>query len=81
MLLMKLKTGMSNNILATLFGISKTAKRRAITSAREALSRDFVPFNVGFQHIQTRQIAQTLFGVEGNPPAVLVIDGTHEYMQ
>ena len=89
MLLMKLKTGMSNNILATLFGISKTAIRRAVNSARVALSRDFVPFNVGFQHIfrqevidkHTRPIAQTLFGVEGNPPAILVIDGTYVYIQ
>ena len=89
MLLMKLKTGMSNNILATLFGISKTAIRRAVNSARVALSHDFVPFNVGFQHISrqevidkhTRPIAQTLFGVEGNPPAILVIDGTYVDIQ
>ena len=89
MLLMKLKTGMSNNVLATLFSVSKTALRRAINSARTALARDFVPYNLGFQHVtreeiinnHTRPIAQTLFGVEGNPPAIVVIDGTYIFIQ
>lgn len=78
---------MSNNVLSTIFNISKDAVRRAIYSAKTALARDFVPLNVGFPLItrqnvnrHTRPIAQTLFGTEGRLPAIIVIDDTY-YIQ
>ena len=65
---MKLKTGMSNNILATLFGISKTAIRLAINSARVALPHDFVPFNVDFQHISRQDVIDNHVNIQDQLP-------------
>ncbi|XP_021351029.1 uncharacterized protein LOC110454009 isoform X2 [Mizuhopecten yessoensis] len=86
--LTKLKSGMSNKILSTVFNIGKDSIRRAISSARIALMKDFVPSNLGFQHVSrqdviskhTRPLAQTLFGGLMEP-AILVIDGTYIYIQ
>jgi hypothetical protein len=86
--LTKMKTGMSNTVLSTLFNISKDSIRRAISSVRKNLKQTFVPSNIGFQHItreqvieaHTRPLAQTLFGRD-NVPAILVIDGTYLYIQ
>ncbi|XP_060081090.1 scavenger receptor cysteine-rich type 1 protein M160-like [Ylistrum balloti] len=86
--LTKLKSGMSNKVLSTVFNIGKDSIRRAVTSARVALAKDFVPSNLGFQHVSrqdiilkhTRPLAQTLFGGLMEP-AILVIDGTYIYIQ
>lgn len=51
--LTKLKGGMSNKVLSTLFNISKDAVKRAVTYARKALQEIFVNDNVGFNHIRT----------------------------
>ncbi|XP_033756201.1 uncharacterized protein LOC117338945 [Pecten maximus] len=88
-LLVKLRTGLSNRLMSTMFNIGKSAIRRAIHSAREALCVNFVPKFLGFQHISrekviskhTRPLAQELFGNFSNPPAILVIDGTYIYIQ
>lgn len=66
----KMKTGLSNVILSTLFRTSKSSLRRAISAVRKALLIKFVPENLGFTHISreeiinkhTRPLAQTLFG-------------------
>ncbi|XP_033725211.1 uncharacterized protein LOC117315175 [Pecten maximus] len=79
---------MSNKLLSTVFNIGKDSIRRAISSARTALMKDFVPPNLGFQHVSrqdvisnhTRPLAQTLFGGLMEP-AILVIDGTYIYIQ
>ncbi|XP_033730151.1 uncharacterized protein LOC117319467 [Pecten maximus] len=86
--LTKLKGGMSNRMLSTVFNIGKDSIRRAMTSARNALVQDFVPSYLGFKHISrddvitkhTRPLAQTLFGGLMKP-AILVIDGTYIYIQ
>jgi hypothetical protein len=43
--LCKMKSGMSNQFLSTLFNISKSSLRRAISSVRKALMNQFVPSN------------------------------------
>ncbi|XP_062603051.1 uncharacterized protein LOC134264781 [Saccostrea cucullata] len=86
--LTKMKTGMSNKLLSTIFNISKDSIRRAISSVRKNLRQTFVPSNIGFHHVtreqviqdHTRPLAQTLFG-EHCLPAILVIDGTYLYIQ
>ncbi|XP_062582893.1 uncharacterized protein LOC134244656 [Saccostrea cucullata] len=86
--LTKLKTGMPNKILCTLFNLGRDSIRRAIASGRKYLSQHFVPSHLGFGHISrediisshTRPIAQSLFG-EGKFPAILVADGTYIYIQ
>ena len=86
--LTKLKCGMSNRLLSTLFNLGRDATRRAISSARKYLVETFVPENLGFEHISrnnvinnhTRPLAQSLFGDITNP-AILVVDGTYIYIQ
>ncbi|XP_033213876.1 uncharacterized protein LOC117170935 [Belonocnema kinseyi] len=87
-LLMKLRTGLSHSILATLFLITRRSVGRAITSARKALMNKFVPFHLGLHHISredfinlhTRELAQALFA-DGKDVAILVADGTYIYME
>ncbi|XP_056022083.1 uncharacterized protein LOC125673390 [Ostrea edulis] len=89
-LLMKLRSALSNKMLAVLFQMTKSQVRRAIVSARTALIRDFVPYNLGFQHItreevienHTRQLARDLLSDDiTSNPAILVLDGTYVYIQ
>lgn len=87
--LCKLKSGMSNKFLATLFHISISSICRAISTARKATMARFVPDNLGFNHVtreevkreHTRPLAQTLFGSIGQPEVILVLDGTYIYIE
>ena len=89
LLLVKLRTGMSNKLLSTLFNIEKSSVRRAVATARKSLSLNFTPKYVGFGHItrdgiinnHTRPLAQELFGDMVHSKAILVIDGTYIYIQ
>lgn len=86
--LLKMKSGLPNQIMATLLNISKSSLRRAIFSVRNALMTSFVPKHLGFNHISrqyvisdhTRPLAQFLFGDKGDPRAILDIDGTYIYI-
>ncbi|CAC5410204.1 unnamed protein product [Mytilus coruscus] len=86
--LTKMRSGMSNKLLATIFNVAKDSIRRAVATVRKNLMQTFVPKHLGFNHISreklienhTRPLAQTLFGNEFNP-AILVIDGTYIYIQ
>ncbi|KAH3783932.1 hypothetical protein DPMN_161882 [Dreissena polymorpha] len=86
--LFKLKSGLSNKVLSTLFDVSKSSVRRAIQTSRKVLMTDFVPFNLGFSHISredvinkhTRNLAQLLF-TENKEQVILVLDGTYIYIQ
>ncbi|XP_061191748.1 uncharacterized protein LOC133199988 [Saccostrea echinata] len=85
--LCKLKTGLSNQILSTLFQTSKSSLRRVISAVRKAMMISFVPHSLGFEHVtreevindHTRQLAQTLFGNIEKKQAILVLDGTYIY--
>ncbi|XP_048741615.2 uncharacterized protein LOC125655389 [Ostrea edulis] len=63
--------------------------RRAVQSARKALMAEFVPRNLGFSHItreeiiqtHTRPLAQQILSNVTSAPAILVLDGTHIYIQ
>ena len=88
----KLKSGISNKIMSTLFALSVSSVRRAISSVRKLLMQWFVPLNLGLNHISrqdiiehhTRPLAQSLFGSSGdgdNPKLILVLDGTYIYIQ
>ncbi|XP_062566452.1 uncharacterized protein LOC134228771 [Saccostrea cucullata] len=87
--LLKLRSGMSYQLLSTIFGISKSSLRRAMKSVRSALLKNFVPNNLGLQHISreeiitnhTRPLAQELFGNMNNQQVIVVLDGTYIYIQ
>ena len=87
--LLKMRSGISNQLLSTIFGISKSSVCRAVGTVRSALMKSFVPQNIGLQHISrqelidhhTRPLAQELFGTFGDPKAIAVLDGTYIYIQ
>ncbi|XP_062579084.1 uncharacterized protein LOC134241007 [Saccostrea cucullata] len=87
--LLKMRSGMSNQLMSTIFGISKSSIRRAISTVRTALMKKFVPQNVGLQHISrqevianhTRPLAQSLFRNVTQSQAIAVLDGTYIFIQ
>lgn len=80
-LLTKLRCGMDNRMLGTIFNMKKFQIRRAVQSARKALMADFVLRNIGFPNItreaiirtHTRPLAQQLLSDITTAPAILVI--------
>ena len=89
-LLCKLRLGLSNSLLAVLFQLpDKRAVSRSLESARNALMSEFVPNNLGFNHITRRKIihqhtstiAQQLTCADEPDTAIVVIDGTYIYIQ
>ena len=88
--LCKLRLGVSNRTLACLFQLSdKRLVCRIIDSARQAISQDFVPNNLGFNHITRREvidhhtttIARQLMCGGDSDTAIIVVDGTYIYIQ
>uniref|UniRef100_K1RAW0 DDE Tnp4 domain-containing protein n=1 Tax=Magallana gigas TaxID=29159 RepID=K1RAW0_MAGGI len=85
----QIRTNESTKLNKT-FILSLIKVRRAIVSARTSLMRDFVPHNLGFNHItreeviqnHTRQLARNLMTEDiSSNPAILVLDGTYIYIQ
>lgn len=71
LLLMKLRTGLSHRVLATLFGFKKNEVTKNIQRARNIVYDEFVPNNLGLQHItrealineKTTDLARFLFAL------------------
>ena len=89
LLLVKLKTGLSNRMLSTLFGIHcRYAVQRSLNWCRSELMKHFVPQNLWFKHIKrediiknhTRPLAKQLFSNDRDS-AIIVLDGTYIYIQ
>lgn len=89
-LLCKLRLGLSNRVLTSLFQIpDELTISRAIKSPRSALMSTFVPLNLGFNHISCREIieqhtsgiARDLICDGKSDKAIIVIDGTYVYIQ
>ena len=88
--LMRLRTGLSHQVLATLFGFrSRTAISKLIASIRNDLASTFVPNHLGFGHItraevirnHTTKLSSTLFADGNENCAILVLDGTYIYIE
>ena len=88
--LTKMRTGLSNTLLATLFHLkSKRSVSRIIHQVRAALMKDFVPNNVGFSHISrddvtgkhTTTFARELLADGNKDIVILIMDGTYIYIQ
>ena len=88
-LLMKLRLGISNQVLATLFSfLDKRTVARTIYSARKALVGYIVPRFLGFEHISRKEVvniltrllaAELLADQPGR--SILILDGTYIYCQ
>lgn len=88
--LFKMKSGLSNGLIATLFEFKSRRKvAHIIQQARTALAKDFVPFNLGFSHLSreslvndhTTDIAKQLFSDPISDTVILVMDGTYVFIQ
>ncbi|CAC5386297.1 unnamed protein product [Mytilus coruscus] len=88
-LLVKLRTGLSNSILAILFSLEIHQIQRTTHAARSSLMKSFVPSFFGFQHMShdkftrdlTTPTARTLFADNQQDTEILVLDGTYIYLQ
>ena len=88
--LMKLRTGLSHKMLATICAMpSRSTVGRMVSSVRNSLALTFVPKHLGFGHISradlinnhTTNVAQTLFADGTADTAILVLDGTYIYIE
>ena len=88
--LCKLHLGLSNRLLACMFRLpDKKSVSRIIDSARQAILKSFVPYNLGFGHIKrqdvidhhTTTIARELMCGGDSNTAIVVVDGTYIYIQ
>ncbi|CAC5387643.1 unnamed protein product [Mytilus coruscus] len=81
-------TGLSKINFSEVCSTLKSSVRRAFNSVRQAFMSEFVPANLGFQHISreeviqkhTRPLAQSMFGGIASNNAILVLDGTYIYV-
>ncbi|CAF3851156.1 unnamed protein product, partial [Rotaria sp. Silwood1] len=89
-LLVKLRLGLSNQTLASLFSLlDRRTASRVIDSARNAIIKHFVPKYLGFSHLtrrelidnHTRPLAKLLFDQPGEDKAIIILDGTYIYVQ
>ncbi|XP_033762719.1 uncharacterized protein LOC117344142 [Pecten maximus] len=83
----KMKTGLPNAILGTIFNLNTAQVQRIIPRVRQCLMETLVPTHLGFGHLahndfiekHTTTIAKELFTT--GKEAVLVLDGTYLYIQ
>ncbi|KAI5651563.1 DDE superfamily endonuclease domain-containing protein [Phthorimaea operculella] len=91
--LVKVRTGDSNERLATLFNMARsTLERWMTTKVRNCFKNDFVPLHLGFNHIRVENVASRNRiipeGFFGNPdlppdnkPAIVLCDATYVFLQ
>jgi hypothetical protein len=87
--LAKMRLGLSNRVLASMFHMkSKRKVSHIFHQVRQALIKHFVPLNIGFHHISRDDVLsnhQTVIATElltdGPDQVVLVADGTYIYCQ
>lgn len=85
--LMKLRTGDSDERMSALLQVPRSTLERLMNMAREILNQDFVPRNLGINHISRAEIAQRnlmipngLYGGEERRP-IIIADGTYIYIE
>lgn len=90
--LCKIRTGDSNERLASLLNISRRKLERLIQQAADALTVDFVPRHLGIDHISREEIINRNLSIPdalyGNPGSaneerklMFIFDGTYIYVQ
>ena len=88
-LLIKLRLGINNTVLASMLGIRDRRKADDIlNSVRLALMNYFVPHYLGLAHITWKEVIQkrastmaTQLLAENRNPCILVLDGMYLYIQ
>ena len=89
-LMMKLRLGLSNEVLSVMFSFrNRRVVGHVIQSALSALTQHFVPFNLGFHHVTRRQViteytrplAKLILASDSKDAVILVLDATYVYVQ
>lgn len=85
--LTKLRTGDSDERLATLFNMSRRKLERLLTIVRECLINEYVILHLGVDHMNRNDVLEKnltiprgLFGNEENNKAIVICDGTYIYI-
>ncbi|XP_072933637.1 uncharacterized protein [Epargyreus clarus] len=85
-LLMKMRTGDSDDRLSQLLMVPRRTLERLMDKVREILVQDFVPRNLGLQHISREQLLQHNLMIpnaiynENNQNTIMICDGTYIYI-
>ncbi|CAF2730030.1 unnamed protein product [Rotaria sp. Silwood2] len=87
--LTKLRLGISNKVLTTIFQYSNAkAVSRTLVAVREVMISNFVPYYLGFNHISRQDVIYnhsstlaTRLLTHQPDTAILVVDGTYLYVQ
>lgn len=85
--LMKIRTGDSDERLATKFKMSRRTLERKLNLTRECLIQDFVPLHLGLEHITREQAIDRTLTIPANffggdeETNIFVLDGTYLYIQ
>lgn len=91
-ILVKLRTGDSNERLSTTLRLPRSTLKRYMSKARHCLVNTFVPLYLGLGHMSIQDVAarnkiipEGLFGNPDMPastkPAIVICDGTYIYVQ
>ena len=86
--LVKMRLGVSNRVLGSIFLLKdKRILSRIVHEVAEALSKDFVPYNLGFQHIEkdtVRRYHQTSVAsqlmADRDNQFIIVMNSTYLYL-
>ena len=87
--LLKMRLGLSNRVLSSLFHLkTKRVVSRIVHETAEALLKDFVPYHLGFQHIDRKTVLQnhqtsiaSQLMCDQDDQVIVVMDGTYLYVQ
>jgi hypothetical protein len=85
----KMRLGLSNEVLATLFHIqNKRAVSRIVHQVTDALLKNFVPKHLGFEHIGRQTVLEhhqtaiaNVLLTDADQQVVVVMDGTYLFIQ
>ena len=89
MYFVKKRTGLSLELVATLFSAScRGSMSRHVRTVRKALTQNFVPFNIGFEAVTredvinkyTTEMARILFADGKRDVMILIMDGTYIFL-
>ena len=87
--LAKMRLGLSNAVLASIFHLNdKRSVSRTVNAVSKALLKDFVPHHLGFKHIERDSVLQhhqtsisSKLMVDRDDQVIIVMDGTYLFVQ
>lgn len=85
--LTKLRTGDSNERLASLFNMTRQNLERLMNKARDCLTEEYIVFHLGMDYVTRNNIKKrnltiprAIYGDDENSKAIIICDGTYIYI-